>query len=406
MKTGLHNILFEKSIIVGKATRLAANLRAQEIIEPASRIRYMGFEMGIEPASMRHEIIPYLEDLGYIEVRQGPSGKPERIEENVPRLGTLLEKSTSKWHELEPSPSDFAGVELLKSLSSHPQLQENVQHKLEDSLGDDCSPTLSCLEAGGLVDRYKLQHQNEVLYSPIVWNMQAESAMKFYSHLDSEERDELNLLTTRLREYPGMPKQDLKVRNDLLGQSIQSGFLEVGSTQTPNARKDFLFLPDSRMKISEEGVQRGDLFDKVKAILSAVRHGERFAPKWRIKYPVALLNTLLDRGYLKPYSRARDQYSIPEIKGMVRFRKARGMWETHLIESKENEQAIAAARDIISTGSAVTDKLVEKNARSLLVPGTFIDSIRNRSLHKRAALVDETAFKAFLEGLRGERVDY
>ena len=406
LQIGLPHLVFDKSIVVGKATRLAANIRTLEVIKPADRLDYMAVEIGITPNSLKTEILPILEQHGMVQLHRGSSGKLERIEENVPSLQELLRTSGKYWTELEPSNREIAGVDMLTLLSATPMQESELKTRCMSSLSErDSETVITCAESGNLVGEYESKDHEAIMYSPLIWSLRANEAMKYYARLQTDARDSIRGLVQQIQEYPGMPESLVSVRDEAYQEALRTGFLEKGSTMTKAGTYGFLFMPDERMKLKSEGVEQGDLFDKVKAIISAVRHGQHHAPVWKIKYPVFLLQQLLDRGYLKPYSGAREQYALLELKGIVKFREYDGMWITEFIDSKENREAMQAAIDILKTGEPLTYTLQEETARAILVDGFFVDPFRNRSRVARTAKVNSAYIESYLEGMRGESYD-
>lgn len=397
---------FNKTLRVGKSIRLAANIRGFEVIHPFDRLEMMAIELGIDPDQLRASILPTLEELNTVRIHRSSSGKINRIEENVPPINKLLEASGKYWNELEPNVIERSGIQALNKASTCPIPLPKLRDDLGELDDNNFNILMDCGKSGRFLNDYQSQTKEIIIYSPTIWDIRSDEILNFYSMLNERGRLEISKIAEKVKNYPGLPLESISTNKELLGEALACGFIEKGSTITRKGTRNFLFFPTSKFKLRHEGISRGDAFDKVKAIISCVRHGQHYAEITRIHYPSLLLERLLERGYLNPHSESRDQYAILELNGIMKIEKVGSRWKPVLIDTDENKEALKAAIDIISTGEPMTQKLVEAQARSLLVSGSFIDPVRNRARTKKLPVLSQASLRDMLEKLRGESIEY
>lgn len=397
---------FNKTLRVGKSIHLAANIRGFEVIRPFDRLEMMAIELGIDPDQLRASILPTLEELDTIRIHRNSAGKISRIEETVPPIKGLLRDFGKYWNELEPNVIEKNGIQALNTASTCPIPLQQLRDDLGELGDNDFDVLMDCGKSGRFLSDYQSQTQEVIVYSPMIWNLKSEEILNFYSMLSGKGRLEISKFAEEIKNYPGLPLESVSLNKELLGEALACGFIERGSTVTGKGTRNFLFFPTPEFKLRHEGIPRGDAFDKVKAIISCVRHGQHYAEITRIRYPSLLLERLLERGYLNPHSESRDQYAILELNGVMKIEKVGSRWKPVLINTDENKEALKAAIDIISTGEPITQKLVKAQARSLLVSGSFIDPVRNRARTKKLPVLSQASLKDMLERLRGESIEY
>jgi len=393
---------FNKTLRVGKIVRLAANIQGLEIIQTLDRLEIMAIELGIDPDSLKTSILPSLEELNLVKTHKDHTGKIDRIEETVPSVLKLLDSTGKYWLEMLPTGIESAGIVSLHMTSTIPVPLTKLHEALPDLQENEFEILMDCGRSGRFLNDYQSTTGETIVYSPTIWGSRSEDVLKFYSRLDERGKSSVTRMAEQVKGFPGMPLELLSEDSKLVAETLGSGLLEKGSTVSRMGKtRDFLFFPTPQFKMKSSGLP--DPFDKVKAIISCVRHGEHYAEISKILYPSLLLQRLLERGYLSPHSEAGDQYAILELYGVLKTEKFGDRWKPVLVQSEENKEALKTAIDIISTGEAITRKLVQEEARSLLVSGSFIDPIRNRARTKELPALSQASLKDMLERLRGER---
>lgn len=398
---------FDKTMLVGKAARIAANIRGFNYLTP-EQVNVMSVELGVVPTEVKGVILPTLEEIGVMRLIKGSTGKLKRVEEKVPRATRLIEQLGKYLSELEPGPIETSGIEALQMTTTRPISKSKLREKLTELKDEDFSILMDCGKTGRFLDEYTSPGKEVEVYSPMIWNERSEDVMQMYSSLSKLQKNELIALADAVRSYPGKPLEMLSTPDPaLLGQAIGSGFFEKCSVATRKGTKDYLFIPNPKFRMVSEGVRQCDLFDKAKIILSCIRQGQHYAEITRILYPDKLLQKLLDRGYLKPHSEFKEQYALCELHGIFRTEPASGGRDyLRLIDTDENRQAVEAVIDIVShTREAITASVVNTEARALLMSGNFINPARNRARIREPPRITYKTLHDMLERLRGATID-
>jgi hypothetical protein len=396
---------FNKTNKVAKAIRLAANIQGFEVIRPFSRLLMMGIELGIEPDQLETSILPALVDLDLIEVHKDKSGMIERIEESVPPIEKLLSTTGKYWQEIQPSSIENGGILALNMASTAPIPLEKLKESLPELKQNELDILMDCGQAGKFLSNYESEKHEKIVYSPTIWGNRSDDVLRYYSRLNDSGRMDVGKITEQVRNYPGLPFDSTGCEPTKLTEVLSAGMLEKGTTVNRSGQtKDFLFFPTPLFKLKSSGL--ADPFDKVKAIISCVRHGQTYAEITPIKYPSLLLQRLLERGYLNPHSESGDQYAILELHGVLKNEQVGGRWKPVLVQSDDNKEAVKTAIEVLSSGEQITRKLVQEEARSLLVSGGFINPVRNRTRMKDLPILSQASLKDMLEMLRGERFEY
>lgn len=396
---------FNKTMRVGKAIRIAANIQGFEVIRPFSRLEMMGIELGIEPDQLETSILPVLEELDLVKVHKDKSGMIERVEESVPPIEKLLSSTGKYWQEIQPSSVENGGIVALKMASTSPMPLERLKENLPELSQNELDILMDSGKAGKFLSDYESKNHETIVYSPTIWGNRSDDVLKFYSKLSESGRSEVSNIAEQVKNYPGLPFESVGCEPKKLTEVLSSGMLEKGTTVNRSGlTKDFLFFPTPLFKLKSSGLP--DPFDKVKAIISCVRHGQNYAEITPIRYPSLLLQRLLERGYLNPHSESGDQYAILELHGVLKNEQVGGRWKPVLVQSDDNKEALRTAIEVISSGEPITKKLVQEEARSLLVSGSFINPVRNRARMKELPILSQASLKDMLERLRDERYEY
>ena len=398
---------FDKTMRVGKAALVAANIRGFDYLTP-EQVDVMSVELGIVPTEVKSAILPTLEEIDIIRLIKGPTGKLRRVEEKIPRVIHLIEQLGKYLGELEPNPIETSGIEALQMTTTRPVSRSKLREQITELKDEDFSILMDCGKTGRFLDEYISPGKEVEVYSPMIWNERSDDVMQMYSLLSKVQKNQLITMADAVRSYPGKPLDLLSAPNPaLLGQAIGSGFFEKCSVATRKGTKDYLFAPNPKFRMATEGVRQCDLFDKAKIILSCVRHGQHYAEITKVLYPDKLLQKLLDRGYLKPHSEFKEQYALCELHGIFRTEPASGGRDyLRLIDTDENRQAVEAVIDIISlTHEAITASVVNTEARALLMSGNFINPARNRARIREPTQITYKTLNDMLERLRGATID-
>jgi hypothetical protein len=155
-----------------------------------------------------------------------------------------------------------------------------------------------------------------VLYSPYVWSTGALNIAEFMHQLPPAERDSLGAISRQVAERPG------KLISELGNPSLVSGARKAGlvsATRIVAGGREqlFAFAPSLDQSLAS-GV--ADIAHERKLFVAHILYGHRygFSGTGKIRYPVVLVEALINRGRVGPTSAIRNDYTLLEAQGIVR----------------------------------------------------------------------------------------
>lgn len=123
-----------------------------------------------------------------------------------------------------------------------------------------------------------------------------------------------------------------------------------------------------------------ELLHKARVLISCVRYGENFAGITKIFSPVALINALARRGYLKGHSESLKQYEPARNLGLVKLIPTAGnRYEVHFIDNEENKAVVQMASEMIEIGETSKFDNSEELAKKILIPGNILHPTQTRT---------------------------
>jgi len=165
-------------------------------------------------------------------------------------------------------------------------------------------------------------------------------------------------------------------------RAVTIGLLPTVPVSSAGGEKAFTFVPYTGALISDPTER--EILDRARAIVACVRYGERHALASKIRYPVALLQTLLDRSRdhaLNQHTEIKEQYAQLVKRGVGTIERNGAWYRFRLIPSEENLRAVRLAIELISHGEILEERVrldVDQHA-AMLAPGdigTEFDGIR------------------------------
>jgi hypothetical protein len=179
----------------------------------------------------------------------------------------------------------------------------------------------------------------------------------------------------------------------LLLDAIGPGIIAAPSVELPNgALQPFATLPYTLDRDLLKG--RKPILEKAMAVVACLRCGQHFGgySSLSARALVDVIDKLLDpyRGFLMPHQEHERQYRLMHQAGLIAFGpdvREGGKWVTPtFIDTPDNRQALAIARDLLSYGEQLAGRVGDEQARQTLAlgqpftaPMQTLSRLRNRA---------------------------
>jgi hypothetical protein len=367
--TGIIEAEFADTLLLGKAANLGLHLRGLNVV-PYDGLRYVAGEVGVRATELQ-TVLRELEEIGWVRL-VGSGTDIKRVEVLVPSLRDGFDTIGARWRDLGPSEIEQASVAILAETIARPidLVELEQRHGLT---GDVSRVVVEVGETGTYLKRYRLDDGGRILYSPLYGDNNPEKAhalVKKYGDL------EVTALVGRVDAKQGIPYKHLP-EEPLLREAILAGLVLA-----PSVREEcFLFTPQQGTAPEETVV-----LDKARAILACVRYGQHFAGITRIFSPRAIIGKLVDKKQLAPHSEHAEQYGLLVKKGVGQVERVGTRWQFSIIDTEDNMKALRTARDLLDTGTGVSQAVDDSIRLQVLnPPGTYHTPVVERTKLNRAA---------------------
>lgn len=398
--------------LIGMAERLAIHIRGADVIDDYKRLEYVASQFDID-ALVLPKVLNVLEEIGWVRVK-GEGDRISKVEESVPYFSDIYGTMGEYYKSSHPSEVENATLIVTDYLALSPIGEEKIQRKL--GLGqDEYKMVFDIGRSGRFLDRYESPQNGEgVLYSPLYWVENPEKIETIFNLLKKFGAEEIIGALRRVRDYQGFPLPDnllsgkpselLREEDLIIFEAINKGILLAPKVNSLRGGKHFAFTPYVGIPIEEKII-----LEKAMAILACVRYGQHFGSITKIKYPAAILDSLLESPHrIGSHTEIKRQYAILVGRGVGRIfpdRFSKDRYYFQLIETEENIKALKLAKDLLMVGEVISEKgLIPELQEVLFYPGSYEEAARTLPKIKRPSRVsEETREHIFniMDALRG-----
>jgi len=404
--TGSYLSYYDSTIISGQCARMMARIRNMELIDNLPKLNAVASSIGIMPSQLKRIILPHLEKAGTINILKDNAGKIRKIEEHVPGQEEILEIAYDIWDNYEAEDIERISIQSVEKCATVPKTEEELVSDLE-RLGFKEKNILLSLE---LQKGFKILDQHSVdssvkplIYTPYVWGENASKIMSFISHLDSNPRKKVEELLTKVSHNQATPLDQLgKVDQDLFLACRKTGLLDVCNVSTKGGlEKGFVFTP--RMWGSLERCRIvPDIYDEVKLLLSSIGFGQNYSSISKIKYPIALVEALIDRGEVGPCTAIGVDFILLEKAGIVDIKRdsyLKSRYHMYLIKEDIAKTALEILKHKRLLGLG---ERAELDSKGLCQTGEFVNPEQDKIRMGRLTQASVKAQNYLIKVLRGE----
>lgn len=355
--------------IVGMAATVCGLIRGRDVIEDAQALMVVAAHQLDVSMLAFNEVIGLLEGAGFIEGVQRRGGKITAFTESVPYYDDLYISLGQAWRSRTPTELEQQIILVVDGLAQAPMPLESLARTL--GLDEAALPQLrEVAEGAGLMQTLRTI-DGDIAYSPFFG---FENPQVLSDLVATHGGDQLITEFAAVRAAQG-----LAIRPDtfpLLTQAVAGGLLLAPTVKLPDGTMQaFAALPyvaDRHLLTACKPV-----LDKALAVLACLRCAESFGGYSNLE-PAGLINVidkLLDpnRGFLNPNSAHRRQYELMRNAGLIVFAPdlmPGGRWVTpKFIDTEDNRTALRLARDMLTHGELVAQRVDDSLARAALETG-------------------------------------
>ena len=397
-EAGFHTYDLDVTRTTGDVARFAANIRQAGSLSERQLVA-ISYAMKQDFRSVRSDILPILENLGWIEVRR-EGGHVARLDESIPPLPDILAALGKRWEEQSPSEVDQAAIASIMLLSRRPSHREAL---LAD-LGVSAEAFETTLQYGQQTDFLgtflSAETGKDVVWTPFYWSGKLDKVQKYLSRQTEPDLEEIGDLAKRLVDYPGRPIEQLKssTRGILPGGIAHGFFPAVGVKDRSDAEHSYVFAATPHFS-AEPGK---DIFEKARMIVACIRHGQYHAEVSRIVSPVLLLRALRE-GRIGPHSYAHIQYALLVENRICDYEEVQvgssKRYRPMFIDTPENNTAADVAEEMLRGVEPAAGAIEEPQVNELLTRGTFTYSSEQRSIRSASKIVAKEPFNRMMQYL-------
>lgn len=392
---------FNNLRIAGMASSLAVHIRGLGEIDYEVLRKVSDFYFDI-PSYALKEVIDLLLDVGFVDVVKSGS-RIEKILPNVPHFGDVYEQLGEHPSLDDLNEHEQAALHILAQLQQQPQNKDFLLQKsgMDRIVFDRC---IVIGEHGGLVRAHRARGKN-ILTSPVYFGDNLDGLADLAAAAGSSDVSKALDVIRRNQGWPlSMAISQKEIggvaltpeTSGIISKLAQEGILKPPTIKFKAAQESFLFTPKPggiRLDASNR-----DIYERAMALVASVRKGQLLPEGIRIKWPLAILRALRDRGFLKSNSDANIQYQ--NLVGLrVGFLKevTSGRWQFHIRPDPVNRAALDLAIQLLETGDLAGMELNQEARIALQHDEKYIQSVAaSAGLRQRnAQAADEQAQAAF-----------
>lgn len=307
----------------GQIYEMAWRLRDSQV-STAARVQAIGVEAHIGGRVLTRDVLPIMEQLGWIECRRDPNGKLLAVEALIPPNQQLISDAKRLVDVLMATPVERAALELMRSTSRQPLTVTSALEAASDFGEEAAEDALRHLGAIDLVRRIELEVDRPVVFNPNIWAGDPDLSKAALRAEDARANKEVGALIEEVSAMPGLPEKSVQsTEKKWVDFSVSQGLVERSVIQTSNGGEEgFLFTP--HLKRDVFGVGASDPSGHVRQMVGSMIYATTFATTYRLRSPGAFLNALIRDGEAGNVPNIATDYAMLELAGTIRVES--GTW--------------------------------------------------------------------------------
>lgn len=371
---------FDDLQTVGMAATLAIHLKGLGEI-PYETLRKVSDHFMAIPSYAVEKVLRVLEEVGFVKLTE--AGR--RIDAVIPQIPAFddVYAVIGEYADDACTLNGFeqATLQILASLQEAPQNRDALFNKL----GIEKTVFSRCVSIGaksGIVSEHLARGRN-ILISPFYF---ADNLTGLADAAAAAGANSIKDVLKKVKDNQGWPLSIVQARGEIGGVKLSptevalvQRLSEEGVMKPPTIKfgarsESFVFTP--RPGQSRLNAANREIYERAMALISAVRKGQLLPDNYKIKWPLAILTSLRDKGYLRSNSDAADQYSnlvVLRVGHLKPISTARHQF--HLNRTPENEAALNLAISMLRTGSLANMEVNQEVRLALMKGEQYIQSL-------------------------------
>ncbi len=307
----------------GQVYEMAWRLRYSQV-STAARVQAIGIEAHIGRRALDRDVLPTMEQMGWVECRRGADGALVSVEALIPPNDQLVDDAGRLLEVLLATPVQRAALELIRATSRQP-LTVTAALEAASADGDEVAEqALRHLVAINLVRRIELEVDRPVVFNPNIWTGDPALSKAALRAEDARANKEVGALIDEVAALPGLPEKHVQsTEKKWVDFAVSQGLVERSVVQTSTGGEEgFLFSP--HLKRDAFGVASSDPSGHVRQMVGSMIYATTFATTYRLRSPGAFLYALVRDGEAGNVPNIATDYAMLELAGTIRVEA--GTW--------------------------------------------------------------------------------
>lgn len=334
----------------GQVYEMAWRLRNSQV-STAARIEAIGIEAQIGPLRLRREVLPTMQQLGWVDCRHDQQGALTAVEALIPPNADMIDDAARLLDILLATPLQRAALELIRATSRQPLAVEAATQVVSHWGEQVAEEALGHLESINLLRRVEREVDRPVVFNPNIWTNDQQVAAAALRAEDARANAEVGALLEEVAALPGIPEKHVKsTEQRWIDFAVSQGLVERSVVQTSDGSEEgFLFSP--HLKRDPFGVASSDPSGHVRQLVGSMIYASTFASSYKLRNPGGFLYALIRDGEAGNVPNIGTDYPMLETAGTIQV--VPGSWGNAFRMILLQSDIAETALDIIDSRGAV-----------------------------------------------------
>ncbi|MBZ6373087.1 hypothetical protein [Microbacterium aurum] len=365
----------------------------------ASALEAFAMQAGIGRQLFHGTLLPALKAANVVDYALDTDGVVVEVHEFLGVTGNLIDQSYRVLQQLHPSPEEVATLHSVEVASFAPlTASQHLEQLHRRGFADDVSELgLNLALATGLVRRIMSSELNEqVIFSPYVWESGQVEIAGFLRNLPPEERDALLGICEQAARQPGLALPSVvETTPGIFGAAQKVGLVQAATVKSTGGAGAQTYVFSPTIESDDDRFTTTEALNQRKLFVAHMLFGHERAERGggRILDPVVLVRALLNRRSVGPASNISTDYHLLEAHGIVRVRDTgNGRAYLELVKEEIVQGGLSWLENTAASSGGQSPEV-----KLLQVPGEFRNPEQARAAMGDLGAADEIGRAAVLE---------